>query len=238
MQNAAVRKYYNCLADKKASLMVKRIFDIAASSLLLLILSPAFLLLALIIKLDSRGPVFYRQIRVTQYGRLFRIHKFRSMVQNADKSGTLITIKHDCRITRVGRIIRKFRIDETSQLIDVLLGDMTFVGMRPEVPKYVEQYTPVMMATLLLPAGVTSDACIFFKDEAEILNSSEDIDRLYVSEVLPAKMQYCLMAMEKYTFMHDLGTLIRTALAVLDFPIKPKSNKGTVDEVVVQGRKL
>ena len=214
MQNEEVRKYYDILKKKKASLFFKRAFDIVASLMLLLILSPIFLVLAIAIKIDSRGPVFYRQVRVTQYNRKFRIFKFRSMVQNADK-GSQVTVSGDARVTRVGKVVRKCRLDELSQLIDVLRGKMTFVGTRPEVPKYTEQYTPKMMATLLLPAGVTSLASIYYKDEAELLDAAEDTDKVYVEEILPAKMYYNLKAIEKFSFFGDIKVMFMTVFAVL-----------------------
>ena len=176
MQTEEVRKYYEILKKKKFSLFMKRLFDIVVSLLMLIVLSPVFLILAIAIKIDSRGPVFYRQVRVTQYGKKFRIFKFRSMVQGADR-GSQVTVGNDARVTRVGKLVRKCRLDEVSQLIDVLRGTMTFVGTRPEVPKYTEQYTPEMMATFLLPAGVTSLASIYYKDEAELLDKAEDTDK-------------------------------------------------------------
>ena len=156
LQIDEIRPYYVALSKKKASLFFKRVFDIFASAILLIILSPLFLILAIAIKTDTKGPVFYRQLRITRYGKKFRIHKFRSMVVDADKK-TQVTVDNDVRITKVGRFIRKFRLDEISQLIDVLAGNMTFVGTRPEVTKYVDRYTPEMKATLLLPAGITSE---------------------------------------------------------------------------------
>lgn len=214
MQTEEVKKYYDILKKKKASLFFKRAFDIVVSLVLLLILSPIFLVLAIAIKIDSEGPVFYRQVRVTQYNRKFRIFKFRSMVQNADK-GSQVTVSGDSRVTRVGKVVRKCRLDELSQLIDVLRGKMTFVGTRPEVPKYTEQYTPEMMATLLLPAGVTSLASIYYKDEAELLDSAEDADKVYVEEILPAKMYYNLKAIEAFSFFGDIKIMFMTVLAVL-----------------------
>lgn len=214
MQTEEVRKYYDILKKKKVSLFFKRAFDIVVSLVLLLILSPIFLVLAIAIKIDSEGPVFYRQVRVTQYNRKFRIFKFRSMVQNADK-GSQVTVSGDSRVTRVGKVVRKCRLDELSQLIDVLRGKMTFVGTRPEVPKYTEQYTPEMMATLLLPAGVTSLASIYYKDEAELLDSAEDADKVYVEEILPAKMYYNLKAIEAFSFFGDIKIMFMTVLAVL-----------------------
>lgn len=214
LQTEEVRPYYEILRKKQVSLFFKRVFDIAASSLLLIILSPVFLILAIAIKVDSRGPVFYRQTRVTQYCKEFRIHKFRSMCDGADKKGTLVTVSGDMRVTRVGKLIRKCRLDELSQLIDVLEGSMSLVGTRPEVPKYVASYTPDMMATLLLPAGITSEASILYKDEADLLNGADDPDRVYVEEILPQKMKWNLQSIRAFSFWREIGTLFRTVLAV------------------------
>lgn len=215
MRTEEVRYYYDILCKKKFSLVMKRLFDIIASSIMLVVLFPVFLILAIAIKIDSPGPVFYRQERVTTYGKRFRIHKFRTMVNNADKRGSLITVKNDSRVTRVGSLIRKCRLDEISQLIDVFLGDMTFVGTRPEVMKYVNRYVPVMMATLLLPAGVTSEASILYKNEDELLNGVENVDDVYVEKVLPGKMYYNLRSIGKFSFWGDIGTMFKTVFAVL-----------------------
>ena len=215
MRTPEVRPYYDILAKKKASLVFKRLFDIVFSILLLLFLWPLFLVLAIAIKLESKGPVFYRQTRVTQFGKLFKIHKFRSMCDGADKKGSLVTVGNDMRVTRVGKIIRKCRLDEISQLLDVLEGTMTFVGTRPEVPKYVAGYTPEMMATLLLPAGVTSTASINYKDEATLLDASSDVDKTYIQEILPAKMKWNLEDIEKYSFLGDIAVMFKTLFAVL-----------------------
>lgn len=191
MQTEEVRPYYDLLRRKQGSLLCKRLFDILASLVLLVLLSPVFLVLAIAIKLDSHGPVFYRQVRVTQYGREFRIFKFRTMVQNADRIGSQVTVSGDSRITRVGKVIRSCRLDEIGQLLNVLGGSMSFVGTRPEVPKYVARYTPEMMATLLLPAGVTSEASIRYKDEAELLDEllfgDVDVDHDVDLEPVPGK---------------------------------------------------
>ncbi|MBQ8882896.1 MAG: sugar transferase [Clostridia bacterium] len=215
MQIDEIRPYYEVLRKKWFSLLIKRIFDIIVSALMLIILSPVFLILAIAIKIDSRGPVFYRQTRITQYGKEFRIFKFRTMVSNADKIGTAVTVKGDSRITKVGKFIRKCRLDEISQLIDVFRGTMTFVGTRPEVKKYVDRYTPEMLATLLLPAGVTSDSAIYYKDEAELLDNSLNPDETYVREVLPGKMYYNLKAIKNFGFWREIGTMIKTVFAVL-----------------------
>ena len=215
MQTEAVRPYYEALQGRALSLACKRVFDVVVSALMLVVLAPVFLLLAIAIKLDSPGPVFYRQVRVTQYGKQFRIFKFRSMVQNADKIGAQVTVGNDRRITRMGKLIRKCRLDELCQLIDVFRGTMTFVGTRPEVPKYVAAYTPEMLATLLLPAGVTSEASIRYKDEAALLDAAEDVDKVYVEQVLPGKMKYNLHAIHNFSFFGDIKTMFRTVFAVL-----------------------
>ena len=215
LQTNAVRPYYETLKKKQGSLIAKRLFDVVVSALMLLVTSPVFLILTIAIKLDSPGPVFYRQVRVTQYGREFRIFKFRTMVSNADRIGTQVTVGNDSRITRMGRLIRKCRLDELSQLIDVLRGTMTFVGTRPEVTKYVAEYTPEMLATLLLPAGVTSLASIMYKDEDKLLTGVADVDKVYVESVLPEKMKYNLRAIETFNFWEDIKILFMTVFAVL-----------------------
>ena len=209
-----VRRYYDLLQKRKAGLVAKRIFDVIVSAIMLVVLSPVFLLLAIAIKLDSKGPVFYRQLRVTQYGKTFRIHKFRSMINHADKQGTLVTVNGDSRITRIGRLIREKRLDEIAQLIDVFLGTMTFVGTRPEVPKYVAHYTPEMMATLLLPAGVTSLTSIFYSGEAALLDAAKDPDKVYIQDVLPGKMKWNLKGIEWFSFWGDIRIMAMTVMAV------------------------
>lgn len=216
MQTEAVKPYYEILQKKQISLIFKRLFDIVVSLIMLLILSPVFLVLAIAIKLDSKGPVFYRQVRVTQYGKEFRIFKFRTMVNNADKIGSQVTVGGDSRITRVGKVIRECRLDEIGQLLNILGGSMTFVGTRPEVPKYVEKYTSEMWATLLLPAGVTSEASIRYKDEAALLDASEDVDATYIQDVLPGKMKYNLRSIQEYSFFKDIKTMFQTVFAVVD----------------------
>ena len=216
MQTEAVKPYYEILQKKQISLIFKRSFDIVVSLIMLLILSPVFLVLAIAIKLDSKGPVFYRQVRVTQYGKEFRIFKFRTMVNNADKIGSQVTVGGDNRITRVGKVIRECRLDEIGQLLNILGGSMTFVGTRPEVPKYVEKYTSEMWATLLLPAGVTSEASIRYKDEAALLDAAEDVDAIYIQDVLPGKMKYNLRSIQEYSFFKDIETMFQTVFAVVD----------------------
>ncbi|MBR2554111.1 MAG: sugar transferase [Aeriscardovia sp.] len=209
-----VMPYYDALSKRKASLFFKRVFDVIVSFIAIIILSLPMLIVAILIKCDSRGPVFFRQERVTTFGAKFRIHKFRTMVNNADKMGTSVTIGNDCRITKIGSKIRDHRIDELPQLFDVLSGNMTFVGTRPEVVKYVDRYTDEMMATLLMPAGVTSIASIEYKDEAELLEKAEDADDVYVNEILPEKMKYNLKSVKEFGFFKDIGVLFKTVAAV------------------------
>jgi len=228
LRTDAVRPYYESLKRKQCSLFWKRVFDVIVSALMLVVLSPVFLVLAVLIKLDSPGPVFYRQVRVTQYGKRFRIFKFRSMVQNADKIGTQVTVGSDSRVTRIGKVIRKCRLDEFCQLIDVFRGTMTFVGTRPEVPKYVEAYTPEMMATLLLPAGVTSMTSIFYKDEEKLLEDAEDVDKTYIQQVLPGKMRYNLRSIREFGFFGDIKVMFMTVFAVLGKEYKMEDEKETV----------
>ncbi len=214
MQTEDVRKYYDILKKRKVSLFFKRAFDLIMSVVALVVLSPVYLILAIAIKIDSPGPVFYRQERVTQYGKRFRIHKFRTMVQNAD-NGSQVTVNNDSRITRVGKVIRDCRLDEIAQLIDVIQGTVTLVGVRPESPKFVAAYTDEMMATLLLPAGVTSLASIYYKDEAKLLDGVEDADKVYVEKILPGKMYYNLKGLEQFSFWGDIKVMFMTVFAVL-----------------------
>jgi lipopolysaccharide/colanic/teichoic acid biosynthesis glycosyltransferase len=209
-----VRPYYDILKKHTFGLILKRCFDVIMSLLLLIILSPVFLVLAVWIKIDSQGPVFFRQVRITQYGREFRIFKFRTMVNDAEKKGSLVTTLQDARITNVGKKIRHVRLDEIPQLINVLIGDMTFVGTRPEVPKYVASYTKEMWATLLLPAGVTSEASIEYKDEDDLISDAKNPDETYIKVVLPQKMNYNLDAIRFFSLKSEIKTLGRTLKAV------------------------
>lgn len=215
MRNDKVRPYYELLKKRTGSLIMKRIFDIVMSLLLLMILSPVFLVVSIWIKLDSKGPVFFRQVRVTTYGKQFRIFKFRTMCENAEKKGSLVTVGNDSRITKVGEKIRHCRLDEIPQLLNVLAGDMTFVGTRPEVVKYVNAYSDEMYATLLLPAGITSVTSIQYKDEDEILSKAEDPDDAYIHEVLPDKMKYNLASIENFSFWNEIKTMANTLKAVI-----------------------
>lgn len=215
MQNDKVKYYYDTLLKHEKELKLKRAFDIICSLSMIIILSPVLIVLSVMIKLDSKGPVLFKQVRVTTYGRKFKIWKFRTMVNNADKLGTQVTTKDDARITRMGHLLRKVRLDELPQLFNVLKGDMTFVGTRPEVPKYTAHYTEEMMATFLLPAGVTSRTSIEYKDEEKLLENAENADEVYINEVLPAKMVYNLREIEKFSFLRDISTMIKTVIAVI-----------------------
>ena len=218
MQTEEVRPYYEILRKRKLQLVLKRIFDILLSLVLIVLLSPIIIIFSVWIKLDSKGPVFYRQERITQYGKVFKIFKFRTMVLDADKIGNLVTTKNDSRITKVGKKIRKYRVDEIPQLFNVLLGDMSFVGTRPEVKKYVDQYTVEMYATLLWPEGVTSLASINFEDEDEIIEKytslGRETDEVYVNEVLPFKMKYNLEAITSFYFIKEISVMISTVVKV------------------------
>lgn len=214
MQIPEVREYYEILSKRKKSLIVKRVFDLVISFILLIIAAAPMLVIAAAIAIDSSGGIFYRQERVTAYGKRFMIHKFRTMVVNADTIGTQVTARNDSRVTKIGKFLRKYRLDELPQLIDILIGDMSFVGTRPEVVKYVKAYTKEMRATLLLPAGVTSEASIRYKDEADLLSGAEDVDRIYIEKVLPGKMEYNLESIRRFGLFRELKTMIRTVIAV------------------------
>ena len=214
MRCPAVREYYDILMTRRGSIFAKRLFDIVVGLVVFLILCIPMLIIAIMIKLDSEGPVFYRQERVTTNGKLFRIHKFRTMVANADKIGTAVTVGGDARITKVGAKLRDHRLDEFPQVFDVLSGNMSFVGTRPEAVKYVEKYTDEMKATLLLPAGITSEASIRYKDEAQLLDAATNVDDVYMNEVLPQKMKYNLESIRNFSFWGDIATMFRTVAAV------------------------
>lgn len=214
MQCAEVKEYYDILAKKKLSLKLKRAFDIVAGTGILLVTAIPMLIISIKIATESSGGVLYRQERITRYGKKFRIHKFRTMVANADKIGSAVTISGDSRITPTGAFLRKYRLDELPQVLDVLAGNMSFVGTRPEATKYVKKYTKEMRATLLMPAGITSEASIRYKDEAELLDAADDVDKVYVEKVLPEKMKYNLESIKKFSFLGEIVTMIKTIFAV------------------------
>lgn len=215
MRNEEVRPYYEVLEKKRTGLFLKRALDLVGGLFLLVVLAIPMAIIAVLIKLDSAGSVFYRQERVTTYGKRFRIHKFRTMVSNADKIGAAVTVGNDSRITKIGEKIRGCRLDELPQVFDLISGNMSFVGTRPEAVKYVEEYKPEYLATLLLPAGITSEASIRYKDEAELLESADDVDRVYIEDVLPGKMKFNLQAIKEFSFMREIATMFRTVFAVL-----------------------
>ena len=212
-KNKFVKKYYDYIIFKKKSLILKRIFDILASVTLIIILLIPMIIISCAIKINSKGRILYKQKRVTQYGKEFFILKFRTMHENSDKFG-LLTSNNDPRITKIGKILRKFRLDEFPQLINILVGDMTFVGTRPEVPKYVKKYTDEMLATLILPAGVTSISSINFRNESEYLENSSDSDKIYLEKILPEKMKYNLEYLHNFSFFLDIKIIFLTVLKV------------------------
>jgi lipopolysaccharide/colanic/teichoic acid biosynthesis glycosyltransferase len=215
MKVPEVRPYWEILYAKRFQLFLKRLFDLVLALVLVVILAIPMLIIALLIKAGSKGPVFYRQERVTTYGRHFRIHKFRTMVADAEKIGTAVTVGNDSRITGVGRRLRHLRLDELPQVFDVISGNMSFVGTRPEAVKYVEQYRPEYYATLLMPAGITSEASIRYKDEEKLLDAADDVDKVYMEQVLPAKMVWNLESIRRFRFLREILTMFRTVLAVL-----------------------
>ena len=209
-----VKHYYDILSKKTGSLVLKRITDLIFAVMLLVVLIIPIIIIAVAVKATSKGPVFYRQVRVTTYGRNFKILKFRTMVENADKIGSLVTTDSDSRVTKVGRFLRKYRLDELPQIFNVLSGSMSVVGTRPEVPKYVEQYKPEYFATLLIPAGITSLASIMYKDEEKLLSSEQDVDKVYIEKILPEKMKYNLQYTENFGFRSDLKLMLKTVKEV------------------------
>ena len=215
MRTPEVREYWDILRKKRLQLFLKRVFDFLIALIMLILLLIPMLIIAILIKADSEGPVLYRQERVTTYGKHFRIHKFRTMVNNADKKGSVVTVDNDSRITKIGSKLRGLRLDELPQLIDVLIGDMSFVGTRPEAVKYVDRYIPEFNATLLMPAGITSEASIRYKDEDKLLKDTTNVDDVYVEQILPAKMKWNLESIRRFSFGRDILTMFRTVAAVL-----------------------
>lgn len=214
MRTKEVRKYYNILIKHSGWFKFKRIMDIFVASVMLIVLALPMAVIAVFIKADSKGPVLFKQKRVTQYGRIFEIYKFRTMVENAASMGSQVTVKNDVRITKVGKVLRKFRIDEFPQVFNIIKGDMTLVGTRPEVIKYVKCYTPQMYATLLLPAGLTSRTSIAYKDEEKLLSNALNADKVYIYDILPVKMKYNLESLKHFGFKEDCSILLATFLSV------------------------
>lgn len=215
LRNESTKQYYDILMRKRFDLFFKRVFDFIVAMVLLILLSPVLLITAILVKVTSKGPVLYKQERITTYGKKFKIFKFRTMIENADKLGTLVTLDNDSRVTKVGRFLRKLRLDEVPQLFNVLLGQMSFVGTRPEVQKYVEAYSEDMLATLLMPAGITSLACINFRDEEKCLDSRQSVEDVYINKILPDKMRYNLEYIERFNVFYDVKLMFDTVLAVL-----------------------
>ena len=214
MQTEEVKKYYGILSSKKGYLIAKRIFDFTLSLVMSLVFLPFIVLVGIMIKIDSPGKVFFLQKRVTTNGKVFKIFKFRTMKENSEKlSG--VTVDNDPRITKLGKYLRKFRIDEIPQIFNILTGDLSFVGARPESVKYVKEYSPEMYATLLMPAGVTSPASILFKDEAELLKGAKNPDETYVKDILPKKMAYNLEYIKNCSLLYDIKVMFKTVIAVI-----------------------
>ncbi len=216
LKNERTRHYYEVLSRKKFNLFLKRVFDFIVALFLLVLLAPVFVVVAILVKLTSVGPILYKQERVTTYGQIFRIYKFRTMVENADKMGSLVTLDNDTRVTKVGRFLRRFRLDEIPQLFNIILGQMSFVGTRPEVKKYVDAYSDEMLATLFMPAGVTSLASISFRDEDKHLDNRESVEATYINKILPKKMKHNLEYIEKFNIFYDITLMIKTILAVVN----------------------
>lgn len=214
LQCDAVKEYYDILKTKAARLVLKRAFDIVVAIVMIIILLLPMAIISILIKATSKGPVIYKQVRVTTFGKRFKIWKFRSMRTDADSKGELLTVSDDDRITKIGHFLRKFRLDELPQIFHVLSGKMSIVGTRPEVPKFTDKYTDEMLATLLLPAGVTSLASIRFKDEAELLSSADNADKVYIETILPEKMKYNLEYIRGFAFINDIKLIFKTVAEV------------------------
>ena len=212
---AEVKKYYEILRQKSAMLFFKRVLDLLLAVLLLIILLIPIAVISVVVKCTSSGPVFFRQERVTTYGKHFKILKFRTMVQNAESMGAAVTTDNDSRVTKVGRVLRKYRLDELPQIFNVLSGNMTIVGARPEVPQYVDRYEKEYYATLLMPAGITSLASILYKDEEKLLGQSDDTDKVYIEQILPEKMKYNLQYVKDFSFLTDIKLMVRTVVEMI-----------------------
>ena len=203
------------LEKRKLQLALKRAMDIVISGGALLVLWPVLLLIALAIKIDDPGPVFYRQVRVGRNGKEFRIYKFRTMVVDADKKGLAITVGRDNRITRMGRILRKTKLDELAQLINVFTGEMSFVGPRPEVPKYVNMYTPYQRQVLLVRPGITDYASIAYRNENDLLAGAEDPEKMYIDVIMPDKIELNMKYLHEISPLADIRLILSTIVAVI-----------------------
>lgn len=203
------------LAGRKAQLAAKRVMDVVLSGVALCVLWPVFLIIALAIVIDDPGPVFYRQVRVGRGGREFRIFKFRTMVVDAEKKGLSITVGRDSRITRMGALLRKTKLDELAQLLNVFIGQMSFVGPRPEVPHYVAMYTPYQRQVLLVRPGITDYASIAYRNENDLLALSDDPERTYVEEIMPAKIELNMKYLHEISPLTDIRLIFSTVAAVV-----------------------
>ena len=203
------------LAKRRPQLALKRLMDVVISGCALLVLWPLLLLIALAIKLDDPGPVFYRQVRVGKGGKEFRIFKFRTMVVDADRKGLQITVGRDSRITRVGAFLRKTKLDELAQLLNVFAGEMSFVGPRPEVPKYVDLYTPYQRQVLLVRPGITDYASIAYRNENDLLEGAQDPERMYIDEIMPAKIELNMKDLHEISPLADIRLILSTVVAVI-----------------------
>lgn len=203
------------LARRKPQLIAKRAMDIVLSACALAVLWPLLLLIALAIWIDDPGPVFYRQVRVGRNGKTFRIFKFRSMVMDADKKGLAITVGRDSRITRVGTVLRKTKLDELAQLLNVLLGQMSFVGPRPEVPKYVELYTPYQRQVLLVRPGITDYASIAYRNENDLLAGAPNPETMYIEQIMPDKIELNMKYLREISPLADIRLILKTIVAVI-----------------------
>lgn len=212
MQNMDIEKV---LEQRKLQLLLKRAMDIVVSGGALLVLWPVLLLIALAIKIDDPGPVFYRQVRVGRNGKTFRIFKFRTMIVDADKKGLQITVGRDSRITRMGALLRKTKLDELAQLINVFTGEMSFVGPRPEVPKYVDMYTPYQRQVLLVRPGITDYASIAYRNENDMLEGAEDPERMYIDVIMPDKIELNMKYLREISPLADIRLILSTIIAVI-----------------------
>ena len=203
------------LARRRPQLAAKRAMDVLISGAALCVLWPVFLLIALAIVIDDPGPVFYRQVRVGRGGKEFRIFKFRSMIADADRKGLQITVGRDSRITRVGTLLRKTKLDELAQLINVFLGQMSFVGPRPEVPRYVALYTPYQRQVLLVRPGITDYASIAYRNENDLLAGADDPERMYIEEIMPAKLELNMRYLHEISPLCDVKLIFKTIAVVL-----------------------
>ena len=203
------------LESQEVSLVIKRVFDVVVSVCGLLLLALFFLIIAVIIKLDSKGSVFYRQIRVGRYGNDFRIFKFRTMIPDADKSGQLITVGDDARITKIGRFLRKTKIDELPQIMNILIGDMSFVGPRPEVRKYVDMYSEAQQQILLIRPGITDIASIKYRNESELLALSSNPEKTYCEEIMPSKLNLNMNYLSDISLINDIKIILTTIISII-----------------------